>query len=261
MLVGFWCVQGAALYVMWPAVLAEDLGDWTEILLDAGYLLVAGCAIAIVTAMQLVLVMPVNKPSPAKSRGWPVRFSLAVAGAAMATLVAGTLFIVGDVMWLVTGFNAVDEALEEFDFWAVIAPLVIGWVIVTPLLLAFCRRGPRESLLARVSARIFLGTMVEVAALIPVDVMVRRKTNCYCGHGTFWALLFCGTVGVFALGPAIFLPVLARRRKRWYAGRCEVCGYDMSGCPEAERCPECGSGWRSPRERNEERGTMIDERC
>src|SRR5262249_35833512 len=124
------------------------------------------------------------------------------------------------------------------------AALLLAWGIATPLLIAFCRRGPRESLLARVAAMIFTGTIVEAAAIIPLDVMVRRRTDCYCFAGTLWALILCGSLGVFARGRAIFLPLLARRRKRWYDGRCEVCGYDMRGTMTAERCPECGTGWR-----------------
>jgi rubrerythrin len=52
------------------------------------------------------------------------------------------------------------------------------------------------------------------------------------------------SVGIVALGPAVLLPILSRRRKRWYAGRCDACGYDMTGTPSADRCPECGAGWR-----------------
>jgi len=47
------------------------------------------------------------------------------------------------------------------------------------------------------------------------------------------------------LGPAVLLPALGRRRKRYYQSNCPVCGYDMSGNAAAERCPECGSGWKA----------------
>ena len=59
------------------------------------------------------------------------------------------------------------------------------------------------------------------------------------------AMTICGTLGLFALGPAILIPVFARRRKRWRTGRCEVCGYDLSASRGADRCPECGTGWKT----------------
>ena len=122
--------------------------------------------------------------------------------------------------------------------------MLIAWAVATPLLVVFLSRGKRETRLGRLASLLFMGTVVEAAAIVPLDVMMRRKTDCYCDTGTFYALSACGTVGLFALGPAILLPILAKRRKRWYLGHCDVCGYDMSATPRAARCSECGAGWR-----------------
>jgi hypothetical protein len=43
--------------------------------------------------------------------------------------------------------------------------------------------------------------------------------------------------GVFGLG---VVAVVLGRRKRWPAGHCQGCGYDLGGNPGAEICPECG---------------------
>jgi hypothetical protein len=136
---------------------------------------------------------------------------------------------------------------EHAELWwgGVMAVFFLSWAVATPLLLAFLRRRDHESGLARISSRLFLGSVIEAGAVIPLDVMVRRKASCYCGEGTLWALTMCWGVGTLVLGPAIWLIPLAGRRKRWYAGRCEACGYDMSGCLHAPSCPECGAGWRS----------------
>jgi hypothetical protein len=127
-----------------------------------------------------------------------------------------------------------------------IAALGLTWIISTPLLIRFSRRVPAEDALGRIASRLFLGTVIEAAAVIPIDVMVRRKSQCYCAEGTLWTLTLCWGLGAVFLGPAIWLIPLARRRKRWLAGHCDVCDYDMSACMGAERCPECGSGWRAP---------------
>jgi hypothetical protein len=120
-------------------------------------------------------------------------------------------------------------------------------LVFTPLIVAFLRQDDTESALARLASRLFLGTVIEVVALIPLDIMVRRKTSCFCGQGTFIALTTCFGIGTLLAGPAAWLPLLARRRKRWYRGHCPRCAYDMRGCLKAPHCPECGTGWRPAR--------------
>lgn len=173
-------------------------------------------------------------------RGTPLWLSLVIAGLGAATLLAGVLLALIDAVELIRG--------EEFDGWvyplAVLPAFALAWCVSTPLLVAFARKRPHDTALTRIASTMFIGTIVEAAAVIPIDVMVRRKTDCYCGEGTFWALTFSAGVGVLVLGPAILLMPLGRRRRRLLAGRCGVCGYDMAGTPDASRCPECGAGWR-----------------
>jgi hypothetical protein len=176
--------------------------------------------------------------------GFPILASVAIAGFAVAALAGGVAMAALGLVRLVTG----EEIDEHIWGWAWIAVLVPGWIAATPLLLAFCRMRTRESGLSRIASLLFIGTVVEGAAVIPLDIMIRRRTDCYCAEGTFFALLACIGVGLFALGPAILLAPLARRRRRWLGGRCEICGYDMSGCRNAPRCPECGAGWRGSEE-------------
>ncbi|MEX2218098.1 MAG: hypothetical protein WD749_05000 [Phycisphaerales bacterium] len=145
---------------------------------------------------------------------------------------------------LILNFGAAEPPDRAFAV-AIVGTLLVSWAIATPLLLRFLRRGHADDRLGRVAAWLFTGTVVEAAAVIPLDIMVRRKTDCYCGEGTLWTLTICWGVGLWALGPAIWLIPLARRRKRWYAGVCPVCGYDMTGLADAPRCPECGSGWKA----------------
>ncbi|MFM9995689.1 MAG: hypothetical protein ACKVU4_07805 [Phycisphaerales bacterium] len=53
-----------------------------------------------------------------------------------------------------------------------------------------------------------------------------------------WAVFRAGGAATPAPAPAAARPV-----KRWAEGVCIACGYDMSGTPNAERCPECGTTW------------------
>ena len=224
-----------------------DPGRWAELMFGMpDYQWPTLTAIAVLTLAQWVFVMPVRKPGVSGGHGTSLRRSLVVAG-----LMIGGLF--GAVVWAVVSLidayavaPAVADAFMAPPWWVVGPALILtGWVFATPLLIVFSGKGPREGVLARLAQRLLLGTIVEVALLIPLDVMVRRKTSCYCWEGTYWALTVCGFVGIFALGPAVFLPLLAKRRASFYGGVCGVCGYDMRGVPHADRCPECGTGWKT----------------
>lgn len=225
-----------------------------DLWMDAGFWVFITILLGSMMLLQTILIWPVRRPVAAAHRGWPLRFSIAVAGFAGATL---ALAIAATVVGLLTVF---DEELVEWlfqdawDFFGALFILLLGaWVPMTILLWRFTRRRLQagqtpESVLARISARLLMGSMVEAAAVIPFDIMVRRKTDCYCAMGTFWALTLCIGVGVFAAGPAIFLIVLSRRRQSWYAGRCASCGYDLRSLLTSgrgiDRCPECGAGWK-----------------
>lgn len=135
---------------------------------------------------------------------------------------------------------------DRFVMFGALIAVVTSWAIATPLLLAFMRKGDRITRLQRLAAWLLTGTIIETVAIIPLDVMIRRRSSCYCSEGTYWALLLLGSVGAVILGPAVYLLPLGRRRRRLAAGQCIACGYDMTAIPEAARtrCPECGAGWR-----------------
>jgi hypothetical protein len=202
-----------------------------------------GLSVAIAMA-QAVILFPVRRPAPRwNGQGRSMWMTLMLCSLLIGGVWAGVAFAVFDAAWLLN-LHDWAEGTREPTPWLLICP-ILGWLVATPLVVRFVRRGRREDRLSRLASRLFLGTVIEVIAIVPLDVMVRRKSDCYCERGTFWAFLLCGTAGFAALGPAVLLPLLAGRRKRWYAGHCEVCGYDMAGLTQAPRCPECGAGWRS----------------
>jgi hypothetical protein len=87
---------------------------------------------------------------------------------------------------------------------------------------------------------IFAGSWLELLITIPVDVQVRKRTKCYCGEGTFLALIVGITSAVWAFGPGLYLLFLTRRlQRRADLSLCRGCGYDLRGLVEP-RCPECG---------------------
>lgn len=248
-----WSVFFVAFHVDFKGPIGPDVVRGIKSLVDAlpqlefwGWY---GASAGLIAILQAAILLPVRKPAPAWKAGQgpaahagrSMWLTIAAAGSMCGLLWGGAVLAAADAVWLVSGRDWAQ--LDEAWRWLVVPP-ALGWIVATPLLVRFARGGRREDRLGCLASRLFLGTIIEVVAIIPLDVMVRRRTDCYCERGTFLALVGCGTVGLAALGPAVLLPLLARRRKRWYASRCEVCLYDMAGTPGAERCPECGSGWR-----------------
>jgi hypothetical protein len=58
-------------------------------------------------------------------------------------------------------------------------------------------------------------------------------------HGEEYEIPFWVLILTFAIPPALRIVNVARRRRRFGAGRCQACGYDLRATPE--RCPECGA--------------------
>jgi len=222
--------------------------EYSDLLKNLEFAIVMLVAIALLTVAQMIFMLPARKPGLAPGHGRSVRKSIAMAGGAIGILLLGAIAGVGGFLDEVYEIDLESEFINDLpgqSYTAIAIIIGFGWLVATPILIKFSKPGRKEDVLARLAKKLFIGTIIEVALLIPLDVMLRRKTSCYCWAGTYWALTICGFVGVFALGPAVFLPILSKRRKTWYKGHCGICSYDMIGMLDSPRCPECGAGWRA----------------
>ena len=87
------------------------------------------------------------------------------------------------------------------------------------------------------------GTILELVITIPIDVQVRRRTQCYCDEGTFFSLIIGLTAILWTFGPGVAILFFIRRNQlRLASGRCRQCGYDLRGL-SSRICPECGTGF------------------
>lgn len=121
-------------------------------------------------------------------------------------------------------------------------PISVGLVAWTFWFLVFALAGGGEwtGRFRRMYRALIAGTVLELLITIPIDVQVRRRTSCYCGEGTFFALAIGLTAIVWTFGPGVAIVFLARRRERRVAsGCCLFCGYNLRGL-QSPRCPECG---------------------
>ncbi|MCA9290965.1 MAG: hypothetical protein KDA25_07540, partial [Phycisphaerales bacterium] len=143
-----------------------------------------------------------------------------------------------EIVGLFTGFEWSDLGGE------VIALLVAGcWLFWSGLLLVFCTERNPRALLSRLVARLFAGTLIEILAVLPIDIMVRRRTSCYCFTGSYAALCLAGAAALWLAGPGAFLLLWSKRRRTWDELHCPACGYEKGPRP-GPACPECGLSWR-----------------
>lgn len=255
---GFWVVQTLVMFAVGALFNATITGTarsggpaytwpaWSalrSILSDRWFYESGGWIALAMAAAQAVFLWPVRRPTMKDASGLSVFLSLGVAGGMLAILVTGAVLTALAVLDTATDVN-LDQYGLSWNF-MVYGSLGVSWTAGTFVLWQFCRRGSREAVLSRIASRLLLGTIVETAAIIPLDVLVRRRESCYCWAGTYIALIGCGALGLCLFGPAILLPLLMKRRRRWYEGRCDACGYDMRALGGADRCPECGAGWRA----------------
>ena len=233
--IGGAAVGGMIGYAAWWALLAIDALRPLGLDLGASVFVAVGTA-AISGLMASVLIACWAK------EGISAKVTAVILGLVSAHLVVALIGSVVSCVQVLRGESA------EVSHWlgAVALLLALNWCIGAAAVYSFMSRSPHPHAFDRLISRVLLGTMVEIAAIIPLDVLVRRRSSCYCDEGTLWGLTFCWAAGTIVLGPAMWLIPLGKRRRRWHGGHCEVCGYDMSGCMSSARCPECGTGWRTP---------------
>lgn len=197
----------------------------------------------VMLGLQILLLLPAWRPRARRSRGVPVWLSLG-AGAALAAALLG-----GFVAAVIHAFQSGNN-----DAYALAGLLVaafawpIGTVLFVSLVGGRASGDSPEHIVAKTSRAILKGTAFEALAVLPLDAMIRRKSDCYCVAGSVLAWAVCVAVGVIVFGPAALLPALVRQRERHYAVRCDGCGAllaDASRDPSTYREPgteKCGCG-------------------
>jgi hypothetical protein len=248
-LLRWWAVQAVALYLgvaMAPFLAGDssyDFEDYGEVLTEGAYLLWMSGVAAFFATLQWVYLRPVRPPA---TSGKPVRlvWSMLIGALAVSAMILALLFTAGGVAQDVLRVAPNPLLADGVAGWLLLGLLVLNWGLATPLLLAFSDRSPtREDHLTRVATWLFAGTVIEVLAAIPLDVLARRHEDCWCARGTVWTITVGVTFGTILFGPVVFLVLLARRRRRWPGGRCTACGAEVGEDLRIARCPACGAGW------------------
>jgi hypothetical protein len=237
-----------------------EVGDVTVLMLrpsewefGAEWLIICGIPVAVLVASQAAFLIPVlRRRPPSNGRAKSLRLSMVAAGLVGAALTCGLgLGLIGLAQLLVRHFNSspsgdpVDAIQLDTPLPLIVGffgVLIVSWVFWSLLLLSFSRRRQGRGVLERTIGLLLGGTILEVILTLPVDIMIRRKTDCYCASGTFGALCLSAWALLWLAGPGIVIAVLSKRRRLWIDTHCANCGYEKGPSPAA-KCPECGNAW------------------
>ncbi len=199
----------------------------------------------LVVGTQIIFLLPVfSKRLRVTTQGRSLKWTVCAAG-----LVGGFLFagLILSLLELLKVWESTAEWLNNltqmpFMFVAFWMSICAGWLLWLPILLIFARRkGPRR-LHEKIIVLLLAGTVLETLVIVPIDVMVRRRTDCYCGTGSFFALCISVWAWLWLTGPGIILAITAKRRRFIAETHCLNCGYTKGPSP-GPVCPECGYDW------------------
>lgn len=217
-----------------------DRFPWVD---EPGWWILGGIPGLLIATTQYLFLAPVlDVRVRVQKGGRPLVRSLVGAAFVGAVGMTALLLALSDVVWLL--FRG--EGREYLGYWSltivVLSVLVCSWLIWTPLLAIFSRRRPHRTTPGRLVGLLLGGTIAEMAVIIPVDLLVRYRGQCYCAtasfHGTWLAVLAL----LWLTGPGIVLAVTSKRRRAWLEHHCANCGYAKGPSPGA-KCSECGYAW------------------
>ncbi|MDB5322729.1 MAG: hypothetical protein JWN40_4360 [Phycisphaerales bacterium] len=219
------------LLAAYALLIAGAVWFYSEMGLDAVFLAVALLVFFGVQGLFLIGMPQLRWPRPVRRK--PMWVSV-VAGALAAGVLTCGLIMTG--MSLFDVWNSATKAIGGHVFWAVLATWA-AWLVVFAIMWTGEWFGGFKTIYKLICA----GTWLEILITIPIDVHVRKKTDCWCGEGTFFALVAGSTVALWSFGPGLVLLFLTRRLQReGYFSLCGKCGHDLTGVVE-KRCPRCAA--------------------
>lgn len=201
------------------------------------YIVLAGGSL-LMLVLQTSLLWPVRLPRARRERGRSMWISIIVVAGSGMTLAAGGFFLILSLVQTVFG-HRFDDGSSNMIATTLTLVVIISWLALTPAVWLFVRGRNPDDAMTGLTRRLFAGGAVEFIVAIPVDVLVRRKTDCYCGEGSLVALIIATSFMLVTAGPLALLIALRARRQAWWRTRCSLCNYDLAGLPSAV-CPECG---------------------
>jgi hypothetical protein len=210
--------------------------------------------LVLVTSQWLFLVPACLKRPELGQRSRSLTLSIMMVAVVVAALTVGLVYGLAEGILLLRGESGVlgyfapdtgQPLWRQALGWALL-PLVLwplSWIFWTPILLFFSRRRVGRTRWGRIIGLLLGGTILELLFIIPLDVLVRRRTDCYSYSGTLIGLVCSAFALVWLAGPGIIIPLTSKRRRLWAESYCMNCGYAKGPSP-GQKCPECGYDWQ-----------------
>jgi hypothetical protein len=194
----------------------------------------------VIVASQVVFLIPmVSRRPPRGERPRSLKVSLVLAGGVAAAITIALVMVVVEAISQWPKARWIDHLLVE----ATLLVLAMGsWFFWSGVLLVFTRGIWADRILGRVVGLLVAGTVLELLVVVPLDIMVRRRSDCYCWTGTFFALCLSVSATLWLAGPGVVIALFAKRHRLWRETHCERCGYPRSDAG-GPKCPECGLEW------------------
>jgi len=223
--------------------------DW-DLMSEAWWYYCAWPSIILVVTQMLFLWPIRGGRVRARPDGKPLLMMVASAGFVGSVLTLGLFWGIGGAIQLVWSVGArqdpsdFDPGVSEAAGWSILLiGLMCSWILWTIALLRFAARHSGSRAADRIAGLLLKGTAAEVILLLPLDIMMRRRTDCYCSTGSFYAMCFSAWALLWLCGPGAYLAVTSKRRREWVLHHCDRCGYEMGPSP-GDKCPECGFVWQ-----------------
>lgn len=220
---------------------SEVLRELVDLLRDGEWWVNAGILTIVAVGAQAVFVIPVvGKRPPKAPRSRSLKISLIIAAAVAGTLTFGLMLAFVEFAATVLDMSLdLDGSTVE----ALVTALFVGsWAFWSAVLLLFCRGIWADRMLGRVVGLLIGGTLLEILIVLPLDIMVRRRTDCYCFAGTLFGLCIAAMATLWLAGPGIVIALTSKKHRHWRELHCFRCGYGKGPSPGA-KCPECGYAW------------------
>ena len=117
-----------------------------------------------------------------------------------------------------------------------------GWLasgVVWALLLRRAGAHRRPGQVDRWVRGLFAGSALELGLAAPTYAFALRRDSCYCGWGSWYAIVAGLTSVMLLCGPWALLLATRKARMQWLRGACGNCGYPLRTASPV--CPECGA--------------------
>lgn len=208
---------------------------------------------AVWAALTVAFLAPITGRVQLLRHGRSLRSSVAVAvlmgsvicGLIMGALIEGVLVLITSTVDEVGGWHSPSTSGWHSPSTIIGSIAVIGaWIVGGAVWAYFLRRSASSrdpaglDLLLR---RILAGTAVELVLGLPIALLIRRRSECYCSTATFFNFAFGTAALLWICGPWSVLFLTRKARANWSRTACASCGYPRrSGGSE---CSECGQAF------------------